>query len=85
MARSLREAGIKVAAPVRAIEHSEDGMRAVLRSGEAMLFDVFYPALGCEVRSEVASALGAKTNHVGCLEVDSHQRTTVAGDRRRST
>jgi thioredoxin reductase (NADPH) len=78
-ARSLREAGIKVAGPVRAIEHSADGMRAVLRSGKAMLFDVIYPALGCGVRSELASALGAKTNHVGCLEVDSHQRTTVDG------
>jgi thioredoxin reductase (NADPH) len=76
---SLRDAGIKVAGPVRAIEHSADGMRAVLRGGKAMLFDVIYPALGCGVRSELASALGAKTNDVGCLEVDSHQRTTVDG------
>jgi thioredoxin reductase (NADPH) len=70
-ARSLRDAGIKVAGPVRAIEQSADGMRAVLRGGKAMLFDVIYPALGCGVRSELASALGAKTNDVGCLEVDS--------------
>jgi hypothetical protein len=33
-ASSLREAGIKVAGPMRDIEHSEDGMRAVLRSGK---------------------------------------------------
>jgi thioredoxin reductase (NADPH) len=59
--------------------YSADGMRAVLRSGKALLFDVIYPALGCGVRSELASALGAKTNDVGCLEVDSHQRTTVDG------
>jgi thioredoxin reductase (NADPH) len=78
-ARSLREAGIKMAAPVRAIEHSADGMRAVVRGGKALLFDVIYPALGCGVRSELASALGAKTNDVGCLEVDGHQRTTVDG------
>ena len=78
-ARSLREAGIKVAGPVRAIEQSANGMRAVLRDDKAMLFDVIYPALGCGVRSELASALGAKTNDVGCLEVDSHQRTTVDG------
>src|SRR6195952_2101140 len=76
-AKSLREAGIKIAGPVRAIEHGADGMRAVLRSGKAKLFDVVYPALGGAVRSELASALGAKTNDVGCLEVDSHQRTTV--------
>ena len=78
-ARSLREAGIKVAGPVGAIEHSAEGMRAVLRGGQTLSFDVVYPALGCGVRSELASGLGAKTNDVGCLEVDSRQRTTVAG------
>jgi thioredoxin reductase (NADPH) len=78
-ARSLRDAGIKVAGPVRAIERSADGMRAVMQGGKSVLFDVIYPALGCGVRSELASALGAKTNHVGCLEVNSHQRTTVEG------
>ena len=51
----------------------------MLRGGQTLSFDVVYPALGCEVRSELASGLGAKTNNVGCLEVDSHQRTTVAG------
>jgi thioredoxin reductase (NADPH) len=77
--RSLREAGIKVAGPVSAIEYSGDGMRAVLRGGQTLSFDVVYPALGCGVRSELATSLGAKTNNVGCLEVDSHQRTTVPG------
>jgi thioredoxin reductase (NADPH) len=75
----LREAGIKVAGPVVAIEHSAEGMRAVLQSGQTLSLDVIYPALGCGVRSELASRLGARTNDVGCLEVDSHQRTTVAG------
>jgi thioredoxin reductase (NADPH) len=78
-ARSLHEAGIKVAGPVGAIEHSVDGIRATLRGGQTLSFDVVYPALGCGVRSELASALGAKTYDVGCLEVDSHQRTTVDG------
>jgi thioredoxin reductase (NADPH) len=78
-AGSLREAGIKVAGHVSAIEHCRDGIRAVLRGGQTLAFDVVYPALGCGVRSELAAALGAKTNDVGCLEVDSHQRTTVAG------
>ena len=78
-AGSLREAGIKVAGPVSAIEHGRDGIRAVLRGGQTLAFDVVYPALGCGVRSELATVLGAKTNDVGCLEVDSHQRTTVAG------
>jgi thioredoxin reductase (NADPH) len=78
-AKSLREAGIKVAGPVSVIEHSGDEIRAVLQGGQTLSFDVVYPALGCGVRSELASALGAKTNDVGCLEVDAHQRTTVDG------
>ena len=77
--KSLRGVNITVAGPIGAIEHGEDGLRAVVSGGHALSFDVVYPALGCEVRSELASRLGAKTNEVGCLEVDSHQRTTVAG------
>ena len=38
-----------------------------------------YPALGCNVRSELASALGAATTENGNLQVDEHQRTTVEG------
>jgi thioredoxin reductase (NADPH) len=78
-AKSLREAGVKVAGPVAHIEHGGDDIRAVLKSGRSLSFDVIYPALGCGVQSELAVALGAKTNDVGCLEVDAHQRTTVDG------
>jgi thioredoxin reductase (NADPH) len=78
-AKSLREAGVKVVGPLSAIEQSGDEIRAVLQSGRTVSFDVIYPALGCGVRSELAVALGAKTNDVGCLEVDAHQRTTVDG------
>lgn len=42
-------------------------------------FDILYPALGCEVKSDLAARLGAKTNEVGCLKVDEHQLTTVKG------
>jgi thioredoxin reductase (NADPH) len=42
-------------------------------------FDMIYPALGCEVRSDLASGLGAAATEVGCLQVDEHQRTTVEG------
>jgi thioredoxin reductase (NADPH) len=76
---SLRPAGVKVAGPVSHIENGGDDIRAVLQGGQTLCFDVVYPALGCGVRSELAVALGAKTNDVGCLEVDAHQRTTVDG------
>jgi thioredoxin reductase (NADPH) len=78
-AKSLREAGVKVAGPVSLIEHRGDDILAVLQGGQTLSFDVVYPALGCGVRSELAVALGAKTNDVGCLEVDAHQQTTVDG------
>jgi thioredoxin reductase (NADPH) len=75
---SLSEAGIKTTGPVSAIERSGREIRTVIGS-ECRSFEVVYPALGCNVRSDLASALGAKTNEVGCLEVDAHQRTTVKG------
>ncbi len=78
-AQSLRKAGVKVAGPVSLIEHRGDDILAVLQGGRTLSFDVVYPALGCGVRSELAVALGAKTNDVGCLEVDAHQQTTVDG------
>ena len=79
MVNSLREAGVKIAGPVSHIENRQDDIRAVTNGGQTLSFDVIYPALGCDVQSELAVALGAKTNGVGCLEVDAHQRTTVEG------
>ena len=78
-ANSLREAGVKLDGAVSHIEIDQDDIRAVLQGGRTLSFDVVYPALGCRVQSELALALGAKTNDVGCLEVDAHQRTTVDG------
>jgi thioredoxin reductase (NADPH) len=77
--KSLRKAGVKVAGPVSLIERCGDDILAVLQGGQTLSFDVVYPALGCGVRSELAVALSAKTNDVGCLKVDAHQRTTAEG------
>lgn len=65
------------AAPSR-IDASENGVHVEWRNGRAR-FDVFYPVLGCNVRSELAVALGAKTNETGCLTVNDKQQTTVEG------
>ena len=43
------------------------------------VFDSLYPALGSDVRSELAADLGADRTGDGCLIVDSHQRTSVPG------
>jgi thioredoxin reductase (NADPH) len=77
--RSLCRARIKVAGPVKAIQRNGDEIRTLLDGDQTLSFDIVYPALGCRVRSDLATELGAKTNHVGCLEVDVHQRTTVDG------
>ena len=42
-------------------------------------FDAVYPALGSVIRSELATRLGADATPDGCVVVDSHQRTSIAG------
>ncbi|CAN7620863.1 NAD(P)/FAD-dependent oxidoreductase [Neorhizobium sp. LjRoot104] len=52
----------------------------VIRTGRGTLqFDSIYPALGSDVRSELASGVGATVSEEGCICVDSHQRTNVPG------
>lgn len=48
-------------------------------SGNTLAFDTVYPALGSVIRSELALVLGANASEEGCLVVDEHQRTSVAG------
>jgi thioredoxin reductase (NADPH) len=78
--RDLSDAGVRLApTPVAAFDRQEDRMIAVMKDGSRESFDVIYPVLGCDVRSELGRNLGARHNSVGCLEVDAHQQTTVAG------
>jgi|SRR3954471_3848831 len=43
-------------------------------------FDCVYPALGSDVRTELACQLGAAlSEETGCILVDAHQRTSVPG------
>ena len=78
--RDLSEAGVRLPkTPVAAFERHDDQMIAVMKDGSRETFDVIYPVLGCDVRSELGRKLGARHNHVGCLEVDAHQQTTVPG------
>jgi thioredoxin reductase (NADPH) len=46
-------------------------------SGSLHEMDALYPAMGCAVRSELATVLGASCSETGNLVVDDHQRTTV--------
>ena len=42
-------------------------------------FDTVYPALGSDTHTQLAEMLGARLNDLGCVGVDSHQRTSVKG------
>ena len=77
----LRASGVAVAQAVpRHIHcHPQSGVEVHFEGGERMKFDVLYPALGLHHASELATALGAKANDVGQLEVSSHCETSVPG------
>lgn len=56
-----------------------DDLIAVLAGGREIRMDVLYPALGSDVRSQLARSLGAECNELGYVKTDDHQRTCVAG------
>lgn len=62
-----------------AIDTSSDGVRITTTDGARHDFDLLYPALGCEVRSGLATTLGAHCRAIGTLIVDEHQQTSVGG------
>jgi len=77
--KDLSEAGIVLAGrPIRVI-HSDDKVAVLVDDGARHDVDVLYPALGCKVRSELATQLGARCNDEGNLQVDGHHQTTAPG------
>ncbi|WP_375160702.1 NAD(P)/FAD-dependent oxidoreductase [Bradyrhizobium sp. RDT46] len=76
----LTEAGVEVVfAPDLHLGRSGEGVAAVFAGGRTLQFDTVYPAMGAEVRSQLAVSLGAAHVEEGCLKVDDHQRTSVRG------
>jgi len=65
--------------PAAKFSAANDGIEVLLADGRSMRFDVLYPAMGCKVHSDLATALGAKSIENGCLIVDNKQQTTVPG------
>ncbi len=66
--------------PLAGVSMSED-MKPILhtKNGEDYRCDVFYPMLGENARSDLASSLGAETVECRKLAVDDHCRTSVPG------
>ena len=78
--RDLADAAIRCPdAHVMAFERRDQRMLVVMSDGSFETFDVIYLVLGCDVRSELGTKLGARHNDIGCLEVDAHQQTSVEG------
>jgi thioredoxin reductase (NADPH) len=78
--RDLADAAVRFpAGHVVALRRQGEAMVVVMSDRTEETFDVIYPILGCDVRSELGAKLGARHNEVGCLDVDAHQQTSVAG------
>lgn len=77
---ALRDGGVRLSrSPVHDIDKHDDRVVVHLKGGGSCELDVLYPALGCDVRSDLAASLGARTDETGYLVVDQHQQTGVPG------
>jgi thioredoxin reductase (NADPH) len=76
----LQNAGIHMPEqPVIDVARKDELIEAVLRDGSRCEFEVIYPIMGCEVRSDLATGLQARSNDIGSLHVDESQSTSVPG------
>jgi thioredoxin reductase (NADPH) len=76
---SLVEAGVEaIDGPCLGFELEEDAISVRLPNGRRR-FATLYAALGTEVRSDLAAALGASVGEDGCFFVDEKQRSRVSG------
>lgn len=76
---AFEEANVSVAGTPVEIDYRGQKLGVKVEGGETISLDVLYPALGCRVRSELATSVGAKCTAVGTLRVDESQQTSVSG------
>jgi thioredoxin reductase (NADPH) len=74
----LTEADIVIGGRCAAISIRNEAIELDIE-GVMTHFDSLYPALGSDIRSELAGQLGAHRSEEGCLTVDAHQRTNITG------
>jgi thioredoxin reductase (NADPH) len=73
----LHEAGVRVAGKPVGVQRDGYSISIAVEGGTHEKLDVLYSAMGCYVRSRLATALGAGSNDLGNLKVDEHQQTTI--------
>jgi len=77
-AKAVDHIKVAVSAPKR-FRQTRSGMEVTFENGATAEFDVLYPVLGCDVHSDLARALGARCNDIGCIEVNDKQQSSVEG------
>jgi thioredoxin reductase (NADPH) len=65
--------------PLLAVRPTNNRIEAETVDRTVLVFDTLYSALGSLARSELARQVGAVLDECGCIEVDRHQRTSIAG------
>ncbi|MFL6777867.1 MAG: NAD(P)/FAD-dependent oxidoreductase [Sphingomicrobium sp.] len=76
---ALKGAGIEtVDGPAEAVAVMADSITVDTAEGH-FTFDSVYPALGSDVHCQLADMVDARLNEDGCVGVDAHMRTSVAG------
>ena len=75
--QKLAAAGVRVTPPLHSLQRRDGTIEAVFAGGARESFEIVYPAMGADVRSELAIALGARHTADGFLEVDAKQRCGV--------
>jgi thioredoxin reductase (NADPH) len=75
----LDESGIAtVGGPAQGVAVTDEYI--VIHTADGQLtFDTVYPALGSDTHTQLAEMLGASLSEEGCIQVDSHQRTSIPG------
>jgi thioredoxin reductase (NADPH) len=68
-----------IEAELRQLKIKQEALVLELPQGDARVFDVFYGALGCTPRIDLAAALGADRDDSNALHVNAHQETSVDG------
>ena len=68
-----------VETPIEKVRLEGDRVTALCWNGQYQAFDLVYSALGTSPNAELAQSLGARLADDGRLEVDLHQKTSIAG------
>lgn len=79
LARQAAEAGIRVAAPARAMALVDGGAQVTGTDDQSHRYDTLYPVLGSDAQSALALSLGAAHDDNDELDVDDRMQTTVDG------